>query len=125
MPCLLQLLDSQFQFSNVIFLGTNRLSLYSLGSDTVENIVFFCRVLWCYLATRCSMIHREHRSYCCVFAGTYILSRCLAMGRYITIRKENCVRPKIVEQRGAIYKETPRPVIILIRKSMEFDLSFP
>jgi hypothetical protein len=34
------------------------------------------------LATSCSMAHREHTSYCCVFAGTCILSRCLAMITY-------------------------------------------
>jgi hypothetical protein len=37
---LLQLLNSQFQFSNP--LATNRLSLYSLGSDPIENT---CHVL--------------------------------------------------------------------------------
>jgi hypothetical protein len=50
----------------------------------IENTVFSCRVL-CYLATFCSMVHREHISYSCVFAGTCILSRCLAIGRYVTI----------------------------------------
>jgi hypothetical protein len=51
----------------------------------VENTVFSCRVLLCYLATRCIIVYREHSSYYCVFAGTGILSRCLAMGRYVTI----------------------------------------
>jgi hypothetical protein len=61
-----------------------RLSLYSLGSDSMENPVFSCPVL-CYLATSFSTVQREHSSYCCVFAGTRILSRCLAVGRYVTI----------------------------------------
>jgi hypothetical protein len=80
---LLELLNSQFQFSNLISVATNRLSLYSLGSDFIEDAVFSCRLLLCYLTTR-SRNHRKH-SYCCVFAGTCILSRCLAMGRYVTV----------------------------------------
>jgi hypothetical protein len=66
-------------------LAINRLCLYSLGSDPIENTVSSYRVLSCYLARRYSTVHREHSSYCCVFAGTYILSRCLAVGRYVTI----------------------------------------
>jgi hypothetical protein len=85
---LLQLLNSQFQFYNLI-LATNRLSLYSLGSGPIENTVFSFRVSLCYLPRRNSMVHRDHSSYYCVFAGTCILSSCLAMGRYITI---HCIR---------------------------------
>jgi hypothetical protein len=44
----------------------------------------FCRVLLCYPAPS-RTVHREHSSYYCVFAGTRILSRCLAVGRYVTI----------------------------------------
>jgi hypothetical protein len=62
----------------------NRLSLSNLGSNAIEN-VFLCRVLLRYLATRCSMVHREHSASYYVFFGTCILSRCLAMGRYVTI----------------------------------------
>jgi hypothetical protein len=80
----LQLLNSQFNFSNLI-LATNTLSLYSLGSDPIENTVFSCRIL-CYLATCCSTVHREHSSLCCLFTGIRILSRCLAVGRYVTIQ---------------------------------------
>jgi hypothetical protein len=36
----------------------------------------------CNLATSCSMADREHSSQCCVFAGTCLLSRCLAMNTY-------------------------------------------
>jgi hypothetical protein len=75
---LLQLLNSQFQFCNLVSLATN-------GLDPVENTVFYGQVLLCYLVTRWSWVHREHSSYYCVFAGTCILSRCLAMGRYVTI----------------------------------------
>jgi hypothetical protein len=50
----------------------------------MENTVFTCRVL-CYRATRCSVAHREHSPYYCVFAGTLIVSRCLAMGS-VTVR---------------------------------------
>jgi hypothetical protein len=80
-------LRNSTQFSNcnsLIPLATNRLSLYSLRSDPMESTVFSCRVFLCYLATSCSMIHREHSSYFCVFAGKCILSRCLAMGICIT-----------------------------------------
>jgi hypothetical protein len=64
---------------------TNRFSLCTLGSDPIENTVYFCRVLLCYLATRCSTIHREHSYYWYVFAGKGILSHSLAMSRYLTI----------------------------------------
>jgi hypothetical protein len=56
----LQLLNSQFQFSNLISLATNRISIYNLGLDSIENAVFSCQVLLCYLATHCSIVHREH-----------------------------------------------------------------
>jgi hypothetical protein len=66
-------------------LAANRLSLYSLGSDPMGNTVFSCRVLFCYLTTSFITVHREHSSYCCVFCGTSILSRCLAMGICVTV----------------------------------------
>jgi hypothetical protein len=61
------------------------LATNSLGSDPIEHTIFFCRVLLCFLATRCSLVHRERSSCCCVFVGTCILSRCLAVGRNVTI----------------------------------------
>jgi hypothetical protein len=48
--------------TGLIPLGRNRILLYSLGPDPVENTVFSCRVLLCYLVTSCSMVHREHSS---------------------------------------------------------------
>jgi hypothetical protein len=66
-------------------LATNRLSLYCLGSDPMENTVFHRRVLLCYLTMSCSTVHREHRSYCCVLAGMCILTRCLTLGICITV----------------------------------------
>jgi hypothetical protein len=68
---LLQLLNSQFQFSNLISLVTNRLSLYSLGSDTIENTVFSCQILLCYLATRCSMVHNAAPIVACSLERVY------------------------------------------------------
>jgi hypothetical protein len=65
--------------------GLQTLVIYNPGSHPMENIVFSCRVLLCYLETRCSTVHREHSSYCCVFAGTCILSRCLAMGTCVEV----------------------------------------
>jgi hypothetical protein len=59
---LLQLLNSQFQFSD---LSSYRLLLYNLGSDSMENTVFSCRVLFWYLATSFSTVHTKHSSYCC------------------------------------------------------------
>jgi hypothetical protein len=87
---LLRLAGSRWRYSSppphgIIPLATNILSFYSLGSDTMENTVFSCRVLLCQLVTSCRMVHREHNSYCCVFTGTCILSRCLAMSICVTI----------------------------------------
>jgi hypothetical protein len=71
--------------NSLIPLATKRLSLYRFGSDPMENTFFSCPVLFSYLATSCSTVQREHSSYYCVFAGTCILSRCLAMGICVTI----------------------------------------
>jgi hypothetical protein len=71
--------------NSLISLATCRLSLYSLASDPMENTVFSCRVLLCYQAASCSTVHREHSSCCFVFAGTCMLSRCLAMVIFVTI----------------------------------------
>jgi hypothetical protein len=54
------------------------------GADHIENTSSLIKLL-CYLATSCSMVHREHSSLCCLFAGTCILTRCLAMDICFTI----------------------------------------
>jgi hypothetical protein len=67
---LLRLAGSRLRYSTPpphLSLATDRLLLYSLRLDPIENTVLSCRVL-CYLATHCSMVHRERSSYCCVFA---------------------------------------------------------
>jgi hypothetical protein len=55
-----------------------------LGRTTLKTPLLLSELL-CNLATSCSMAHREHSSYCCVFVGTCILSRCLAMIIFVTI----------------------------------------
>jgi hypothetical protein len=78
--------STQLSNSNSLFsLATNGLSSCSLGSDPMENTVFSSWVLLCYLATNCSTVHGEHSSYYCVFLER-VLSRCLAVGRYVTVR---------------------------------------
>jgi hypothetical protein len=51
---------------------------------TTKNTSFVVKYC-CYLATSCTAVHTGHSSYCCVFARTCILSRCLAMGICATI----------------------------------------
>jgi hypothetical protein len=52
--------------TGLIPIATNRLLLYSLGSDPMENTAFSCRVMMCYQATSCSTVHREHFLLLCI-----------------------------------------------------------
>jgi hypothetical protein len=51
--------------------------------------LFLLSELLCSIAPSCSMTNREHSSYCCVFSGTWILSRCLAMVIFVRISLKN------------------------------------
>jgi hypothetical protein len=82
---------SRARMTTPILLITNGFSLHSLRSDPMENTVFSCRVFLCYLTTRCSTVYKEHSSYCCVFAETCILSRCLAIGICVTVFYGRCL----------------------------------
>jgi hypothetical protein len=70
---------------NTLFNNRTRCFSWGLYRGYMENTVFYCWILLCYLATCCSTVHRKHSSYCCVFVGTCILSRCLAMCICVTI----------------------------------------
>jgi hypothetical protein len=52
------------------------------GADHIENI--FSVVEYCCVSKQ-RVVHRKQSSYFCVFAGTCILSRCLAVGPYVII----------------------------------------
>jgi hypothetical protein len=69
---------------NTLFNNIRRCFPWGLCRGNMENTVFYCRVLLCYLAMSCSTAHTEHSFYC-VFARTCILSRCLAMDICVTI----------------------------------------
>jgi hypothetical protein len=73
---LLQLLNSQFQFPNSISLATNRLSLHSLVTYTIEIAMFTA-----------PLPSNEYPSIvACTFVAEMFLScHCLAVGRYVTI----------------------------------------
>jgi hypothetical protein len=75
-------LHNSYHLSVCVFIGA--LSSTGHRADRIENTSQLSELL-CYLATSCSAVHREHRSCCCVFAGTCILSRCPAMDVCVTI----------------------------------------
>jgi hypothetical protein len=59
-----------------------RHSLYSSGTDHKEDTYSVVRIV---VLLRCSMVHREHSSHCCLFVGTRVLSRCLAMDIHVRV----------------------------------------
>jgi hypothetical protein len=71
----LQLLNSQFQFSNLISVATNRLSLYSLGRDPIENTVLTAPLP----SNGYPIVARMF------ITGMFLSNRYLAVGRYVTI----------------------------------------
>jgi hypothetical protein len=60
--------------------------VYSIGhgADHIENISSVVRIV---VLPNNELYHgpQEHSSHCCLFSGTCILSRCLAVGPYVTV----------------------------------------
>jgi hypothetical protein len=59
--------------------------LHGLHGKHVSRVIKNARLLVRYVATSCRTVRRGHRSYCCVFAGTCTMSRCLATVICVTI----------------------------------------
>jgi hypothetical protein len=87
--CLLRLAGSRWRYSTPLPHSWNYQLFweprYIASARTTYKTPLLLLELLCYLPASCSMVHREHSSYFCVFAVTCILSRCLAMVVFVTI----------------------------------------